>query len=384
MHIVDVKTGELVQRLPDIYGMAAGSHNWTWHVAGHGRVITSGVLHLAQGENGIAPLPGRLALDVASGYSSPIAPALVDGRLFLRLSDKLVCYDLRKPQDQTSPDVLVIRGEDAVQGLNPETNNDMVLHLRKQGDQLMDISAQWPLLLRNADRVAAPSWLWSDGRVQFRPTAAPNLSWEGDTLSGEALVRVAHHYETWELKLTRDGESWSGDYVRRALPLAEPIAINRPIHGSVQANENGTTTWAMSASGIIAQADRLRVGIAEQTELPNVSLVLTADKSGRIQQAWAGAGKVNGAPWEVDPGSLQIVDGRVQGELHIIALDDAYYDLHSDLSKAEQRNMSTSSPLVGRYAIDVAVGEEGKISGTITGTVGVAWEHTGKATAVVK
>jgi hypothetical protein len=43
-------------------------------------------------------MPGRLSLDLVSGYMCPVKPAIADGRLFGRTLDKLVCYDLRKPK----------------------------------------------------------------------------------------------------------------------------------------------------------------------------------------------------------------------------------------------------------------------------------------------
>ena len=41
-------------------------------------------------------MPGRLSLDLVSGYMCPVKPAIADGRLFVRTLDELVCYDLRK------------------------------------------------------------------------------------------------------------------------------------------------------------------------------------------------------------------------------------------------------------------------------------------------
>jgi hypothetical protein len=38
-----------------------------------------------------------LRVPVASGYICPVQPCIADGRLFLRSSSALTCYDLRKP-----------------------------------------------------------------------------------------------------------------------------------------------------------------------------------------------------------------------------------------------------------------------------------------------
>ena len=193
---------------------------------------------------------------------------------------------------------MVIRGKDAIHGLNPATDDDMIIHLRKNGDALMDISAKWPLLLRDpVDRVSAPTWLWPDGRVAFRPTTwTSGLTWDEAGVRGDALIRTNHHYETWEFDLKAEGDVLKGSYVHRALPLAESIAIDRGIYGNVSTNEDGSKVWSMSASGIMAKAGNLRKALAEGTDLPNVAIVLTLTEDGSIRQAWAGAGRVNTHP----------------------------------------------------------------------------------------
>ena len=100
---IDIETGKLLGSLPHIYHMTQGSHNWTWHAAAAGRVFTSGVAMFEASKDGLRLLPGRLSLDITSGYRSPTKPAIADGRMVLRLADKLVCYDLRKqPEDKAA------------------------------------------------------------------------------------------------------------------------------------------------------------------------------------------------------------------------------------------------------------------------------------------
>ena len=94
---VEAKSGKLIGQHPHIYEQTGGDHNWTWHLATNGRVITSGVLMFSDAAGGFKRMPGRLSLDLASGYMCPVKPAIADGRLFVRTLDKLVCYDLRKP-----------------------------------------------------------------------------------------------------------------------------------------------------------------------------------------------------------------------------------------------------------------------------------------------
>ncbi|UCG33954.1 MAG: PQQ-like beta-propeller repeat protein [Phycisphaerales bacterium] len=97
---VAARTGTIVGRHKHIYAITGGDHNWTWHVATNGRIVTSGCLMFSDAAGGFRQLPGRLALPLVSGYMCPVKPAIADGRLFVRTLDKLVCYDLRKPREK--------------------------------------------------------------------------------------------------------------------------------------------------------------------------------------------------------------------------------------------------------------------------------------------
>jgi outer membrane protein assembly factor BamB len=92
---LDAKTGRIVGKAPHIHTISGGDHNWTWSVASGGQIITSGLLRWDVGADGLKQLPGQLVLPIAAGYVCPIKPALVDGRLFIRLKHVLACYDLR-------------------------------------------------------------------------------------------------------------------------------------------------------------------------------------------------------------------------------------------------------------------------------------------------
>lgn len=93
---IDAGSGKVVKEFAqDIDQMAGHTGGGNWCVATDDRIITSGLLLFAA-----APAfemlgkPWRLQFSI--GYCCPIQPALADGRLFVRLDDSLVCYDLRK------------------------------------------------------------------------------------------------------------------------------------------------------------------------------------------------------------------------------------------------------------------------------------------------
>ncbi len=93
---IEAAAGGRTGRHEHIHKITGGDHNWTWHVATNGRIITSGLLMFSAAADGFRRMPGRLALPAVSGYMCPVKPAVADGRLFVRTLDKLVCYDLRK------------------------------------------------------------------------------------------------------------------------------------------------------------------------------------------------------------------------------------------------------------------------------------------------
>jgi len=93
---IEAATGTVVSTHKHIHEITGGDHNWTWHVATNGRILTSGVLMFSSADQGFKQMQGRLPVSLVSGYMCPVKPAIADGRLFLRTLDKLVCYDLRR------------------------------------------------------------------------------------------------------------------------------------------------------------------------------------------------------------------------------------------------------------------------------------------------
>lgn len=46
--------------------------------------------------------------------------------------------------------------------------------------------------------------------------------------------------------------------------------------------------------------------------------------------------------------------------------------------------LSAPSAVAARYAVDLTAGDDNAIAGSHEGTVGVAWEHTGKVSGELK
>jgi len=138
---IDLETGRRLGRHPHIYHSTQGSHNWTWHVAVNDRVLVSGVAMFTTADKGFELLPGRLSLDITGGYRAPTKPAIADGRLVMRLADKLVCYDLRQRPGYDT-EVIELVAADALVGLPPSLDDDVAIRIRKDGDALIGIGGK--------------------------------------------------------------------------------------------------------------------------------------------------------------------------------------------------------------------------------------------------
>ena len=81
-----------------------GSGGWGLMVASGGRILLAqdqghvkGALTWIRAEPPkVATLGGTWSVPLAGCYSAPLQPVMADGRLFVRFTDRLVCYDLRE------------------------------------------------------------------------------------------------------------------------------------------------------------------------------------------------------------------------------------------------------------------------------------------------
>ena len=172
----DVQTGTVVGHHRSAFRM---SQNWRWHIAAGDRLLTDGISlwTTPQSEHGFGLLPGKLSLDISGGYAAPTKPAIVDGRLFMRLSDKLVCYDLRKlpPEYDTAPNQTVaLTASDVVPGAAPGTA-DVRLNLRLRGQEIRSIGARGDDWLGTGVEHRLRTWSGRD----FHP-ASTTIAYFGD------------------------------------------------------------------------------------------------------------------------------------------------------------------------------------------------------------
>ena len=194
------------------------SFNWRWHIAAADRLLTDGISMwtTANSSQGLQLLPGRLALDVTGGYAAPTKPVIVDGRLFMRLSDKLVCYDLRRLQDEDQRSLnklpnqqIHLLASEAIPGA-AEGHDSIKLGLRLHDEEIRSIGAHGADWIGDETMHRKTTWANRD----FPATRPLHLNLTNESLSGSVSLRLGYHREPWELHLKRDGDNFTGTYTR--------------------------------------------------------------------------------------------------------------------------------------------------------------------------
>ncbi len=351
--------GSIVNRLPHIYHMSWGSHNWVWTITGNNRVLTSGVLMFSTAEDGFQRLPGRISLDLAGGYTCPIKPAMADGRLFCRLADKIVCYDLRKDPARRSKTIELSAFEAFAGSLEPE--NPVKIRVRTVNNETARVSACWPEVVGPEAQRVAEAWAnWYKKPLTWRTYPAPGLKLTENRLSGRIKLPMGWHFEHWTLNLTQDDGGFEGTYTRSVPALARPLQVRGNVSGSVIPVQEGTCYQLV--------LEKAATQVARSTERQPVHTAVV-QKGGRLR-GWAMAGKINGMSHELITEHLDIEADRIQGKVTVIFRDDPYFHL----------NPVEKTSVAATYKIDAAIRDD-KIAGSHTGHFGHEWTRTGRIAA---
>ena len=350
---VDARTGRIVNQHPHIHAMTRGDHNWTWHVASNDRIVTSGCLLFSTADQGFKRLPGRLSLDLTSGYMCPVKPAIADGRLFLRTLNKLVCYDLRKPENREISSIAITLGQFLLG--YPKGTNRSELQVRIVDGTLTECYARLP----RRNEVGRPSLGPAQGaRIN-------GLSLGHESLTGTMNVRFPHHHERWQLDLRRDGDKFVGRCERHVPALAKPLRVQDRINGKLEKKPDGSTWRIFSLSQAVSQKPT-------DPDHPRVVLHLVVEtaRDGTVHH-WGRAGRMNRATHEVDASGLVIGKESARGRATVI--------LHADPWVAP--NPETGGPLAAVFEIDASIAGD-EIVGTYKGTLGVEFRKRAAATAI--
>jgi len=95
---INIESGTVVNTItmPDAMGFTIGSNNII--IADVDHTHSSKIYLFDSNPYSLKKLDGPWDIPAANGYSVPITPAMVDGRLFIRHHDRLACYDFRTSQ----------------------------------------------------------------------------------------------------------------------------------------------------------------------------------------------------------------------------------------------------------------------------------------------
>lgn len=355
---IDVNTGRIVGQYPHIYTMAYGSHNWTWAIASNDRIFTSGqyMLMFRLKDGKMELMPGRLPVDLASGYICPIRPAIADGRLFVRTDDGLACYDLRKPADKRKVDSLYLSISDLALGMAGKGNVDVQIRMVNGEPDAMVV--RFPEFDNTG--VARPYAWGGTNAMRWRSSGIPEFKVEGARVRGQTLVRVNEHYEPWDFDLAiGEGGAVTGTCTRTLPALAKPIDVKGVVDGAVEVLPDGRARYTFRLAG---------GGFNSRGAAADVTVYVEKSSKGELR-AYAAGGHINQASFEVDPGGLKWDDKSINGPLTIIVHADRYGSVHPDRLTA----------LAMSYDLDATVAStDGKalITGKFSGAVGVAYRKT--------
>jgi len=215
--------------------------------------------------------------------------------------------------------------------------------------------------------------------MPWRTTVPHELKLTDHALAGPVTLRLGWQHEPWTLDLQRDGGAFTGTYTRTAPPLPQPIAVKGHVDGALKPQDDGTRRFDFNLRGGIGGLEDLKAGRAGE----NLTVIVTC-RGDEVVSAWAASGRVNVVVHEVDPAGLKVEGKTLGGELVLVTHDDEYQDLHFASAGREFRAAARGPALAARYAVKLRAGDDDKIAGTHEGTVGVAWEHTGKISGTLK
>jgi outer membrane protein assembly factor BamB len=359
---LDLASGKIIARHPHLHVLAVGDHNWTWTAVSDGRVITSGLLQFHAAD--LVQLPGQLSVHQASGYVCPIKPAIADGRLFLRTSRHLVCYDLRASPERTSKPIRI-----GLQGVCIGLPQVAVpLRLRERGGRILAHAEIYP----PTDLQAGLPYGKQRRGARWLPQPLPGLKSEGTGVSGRFDLNLGTDWSPIELDLKLVGGKPSGTWKRRVAALPKPIGLQgalggfgpmpRQIHTAwlpdrpwtpMGANPPGTSTWKIELNGAIGEGRQVSVYL---------------DHDGKQVTRAAAMGFTWNVAWhEVDARDLRIADGAVSGSLTLILHSDTW---RAPVAGSDQAQVAMRVTLDGKAA-------DGKLVGTWKGETGVAYETSG-------
>jgi hypothetical protein len=264
----------------------------------------------------------------AVGYMIPILSPIVDGRIFIRSHDAILCYDLREPS-RLNKQTLVLEFPAGLYG-NPSAVNAC-------------------LRVRNGRLTHG----WSREGDALQSIETSRARWDGRELSGVLGVDSGWMLEDFQVKAALRGDTLSGVISTTVRGFAKPVGVK------------GTVTPVKRDAGW--KPDWTHVLRLEQATLnwqgnPGHMYLMFSVADGRV--AGMGGSGLGRAPLQAVFRDLRLEAGRLRGTVVGVFRPDLWI---SGLTEdgAEQR-------VAASYDLDVDLTKE-QDAGTHSGNWGIAW-----------
>jgi hypothetical protein len=267
----------------------------------------------------------------AVGYLIPILTPVVDGRIFIRSHDSLLCYDLRRPAGQQRQTLSF----DMPGGLfaDPKPHSS---HLRLRDGKLA-------------------GGLHHDDKV-ILAIETSRTRWDGGCLTGILGVDSGHHIEDVAVNATNVDGLVQGTLTVSVPAFAKPVTVAGAVH--IRPRDPG---WMPECTHVVRLENTTRNAAGQAKHL---YLFLTVS-DGRIAAVSALADHVTKAPVQLDAAELQIKDGRLNGRIGAV--------LRPDIWSAPQTEQGSRVAATWTIDADLAKGEG---AGSQEGVWGIAWTRS--------
>lgn len=337
---VDCQTGKvLAQGVAAAYGLTKAGHaggdigkvssNGKWVETGFAvRDLRRGVLDVWRGP-------------FAVGYDAYMLTPIVDGRIFIRSHDRILCYDLRQKPGTVKEEMTLELPAGLFGNSVPLTAH---IHLRN----------------------GAPSHGWhqtEDLRYGVNivcATGVTGLQWDGRTLGGSLAVDTGALWEDFAVKATAADGRLTGTITARVPALDKQTELAGT---AVRVRDD-----KRPADTFVVQLDKAVRESPDRSELLYLNVVT---KDNKLVSVTASAPRTSKEAVQVDASGLRLENGRLRGSMVAIFRPDLWVAVYS--------GPQGQQCVAARYEIDVDLQgkDQGEAKpGTYTCQWGVAWERT--------
>jgi hypothetical protein len=338
---VDIASGKIMHSGLAVNGGLTKSGHGGGGIASttsNGRVFTTGFA--------VRDAAAGTVLDVwrgpfAVGYIIPILSPIVDGRIFIRSHDAILCYDLREPA-----------------GLSKETL-ELGLPASLFGNPA---AASAQLRVRNGRLVHG----WLREGESLRAVETSRARWDGKQLTGTLGIDSGWMLEDFDVKAERSGDRMTGTIGAAVRGFAKPLALAGAVQVTARAVA-GKEPW----THMLSLQDAARHSDGKAVPL-NVGITVA---DGRITGIVGGPATTGRALLQIDLRKSSIQNDKLSATFTVVFRPDMWI---SALTEAGPDQRAASM-----YVVDVDLAKA-QDAGSYTGTWGAAWSEELPLTGAVR